>query len=167
MVISVATARHRFPEPYNHLVIEDDFLETYEYDLNHDDPLLYRLMDYAEFYWHEGYEGLEACAEMFFEIYRDAKAGEDAHLRDLRKAYNSLMDSKRIADFEDELTEETLTLLSEKEEALAKELLEFHGDREVWVILEVKDTMYEQSAWFLIAKEALEDLGIKIRRGEA
>ena len=37
----------------------------------------------------------------------------------------------------------------------------------MWVILEVKDTVYEQSAWFLIGKEELEELGIKVRRGEA
>ena len=96
-------------------MIEDDFLETYEYDLNHDDLLLNSLMHYAEFYWHEGtFEGLEECAEGFFETYQDAEPGEDAHVKDLRHAYNELMDAKRIADFEEEMSEETLELLMKK-----------------------------------------------------
>ena len=75
-------------------------------------------MEQAEFYWHEGsFEGLETCAEMYFEMYQDAKQGEDSHLKDLRRVYNHLQDAQRIADFEEEISEETLVLLYETEAA--------------------------------------------------
>jgi hypothetical protein len=73
-------------------VIEDDFLETYEVELNHDDHLMITLMSYAEFYWHDGlYEGIEERASDIFALYKDVEPGEDVHLRELRGAYNTLI----------------------------------------------------------------------------
>jgi hypothetical protein len=148
-------------------VIEDDFLETYEIDLNHDDLLMNRLMTHAEFFCHDGvYEGIEECAVGFFEGHQDDKPGEGEYLRPLRRAYNDLIQARQVVSFNEE-DEEALADEWEKEKALVKELLEFYGDRDVYVILKVNDTVYEVASWFLMEKEALEALGVPLRRGIA
>ena len=122
----------------------------------------------AEFFWHELYQGLEPIVETFFAIFRDAKPGEDKSLKPLRQAYNVLKTAQQIADFEDDTTAvEAYANLTAKEQALAKEVLKFYGDRKAFIILEVKDTMYEQSAWILIDRDLLDDLDLRGRRGEA
>lgn len=148
-------------------MIEDDFLETYELDLNHDDPLMGTLMNDAEFYCHDGlYEGIEECAVGFFEGHEYDQPGEGEYLRPLRKAYNALVQARQIVSF-DENDEEALAHEWEKEQALVTELLEFYGDREMYAILKVNDTMYDVASWFLMAKEVLEDMEVPLKHGIA
>lgn len=124
-------------------------------------------MYHAEFYCHDGvYEGIEECAIGFFEGHQDDKPGEGDYLRPLRKAYNDLIQARQVVSFNEE-DEEALAEEWERETVLVKELLEFYGDREMYVILKVNDTMYDVASWFLMAKEFLAELEVPLKHGIA
>jgi hypothetical protein len=133
-------------------------LRTLEVHTDWDEPLVRTLGGIALFYCDEGvWEGLDEATLHILEAFKEGEAL--ALSRPLRRAYNAFVVARQTADFDldDEAADDALMAA---EQALVAELLDYHADPEVYVIVHALDEAHGGEAWFLCFQGDVEGLGL-------
>ena len=132
-------------------------LRTLTVHTDWDDDLVSELCHFALFYCENGFwERLKDEALNVLETFNSDPS--ELH-RPLRRAFNAwlLEVQKYDFDFEDGENLETLTAA---EQRLAGELLDYHADPEMYLIIHAFDESRGDDAWFLCYLSDMEDLGL-------
>ena len=131
-------------------------LRTLHVHTDWDLPLVDQLKDLALIYYHwdwfEGaWEQLEALTAEILGNFSDDRTFS----RELRQLYNRAVLERQKYDFAEEGEE-----VREAQQALVEELLDYHADPEMYIIVHAVDDAHGDSAWFLCFVMDVEALGI-------
>jgi hypothetical protein len=139
-------------------MIAHEYLRTIEIQTDWDLPLVRTLSGLAIFYCDEGvWEGIDEVAQDIMERFKEDRAMELS--MPLRRAYNTMIIERRKADFELEDAAANEALVA-AEQALVNELLDYHADPKMYVIVHALDEAYGDEAWLLCYLEDIEELGL-------
>lgn len=133
-------------------------LRTLHVHTDWDLPLVDQLKDFALIYydwdWFEGaWEQLEALTAEILSNFGD----DQTFSRALKQLYNRAVLERQKYDFaEDDDGED----VREAQRALVEELLEYHADPEMYIIVHAVDDAHGDSAWFLCFVMDVDALGI-------
>lgn len=135
-------------------------LRTLHIHTDWDLPLVDQLKDLAFVYydwnWFEGaWEQLEALTAEILSNFGD----DQTFSRELKQLYNRAVLERQKYDFADE-GEDDGEEVREAQQALVGELLEYHADPEMYVIVHAVDEAHGDNAWFLCFVMDVEALGI-------
>lgn len=141
-------------------MIASEDLRTIHVHTDWDLPLVGQLKDLALIYydwdWFEGaWEQLEALAAEILGNFGD----DQTFSRDLRRLYNRAVLERQKYDFADESSDNSGDV-REAQQVLVNELLEYHADPEMYIIVQAVDETHGDSAWFLLFLMDVEALGI-------
>jgi hypothetical protein len=142
------------------VVIASDELRTLYIHTDWDLPLVDRLKDLALIYydwdWFEGaWEQLEALTAEILGNFGD----DQTFSWELRQLYNRAVLERQKYDFAEEGTDDGGDV-REAQQALVNELLEYHADPEMYIIVHAIDETHGDNAWFLCFLIDVEALGI-------
>ena len=134
--------------------LKHDYLNTITIHTDWDLPLINRLIGDALLYCENGFwEGLQETALAMLEIAEEDKP----QFKPLKQAFNQWLAAKQELEF-DEDSEEAYEVFAQSEQTLATELLEYHADRDAFVIVHALDEDHYDYAWFLCFYDDVRDL---------
>ena len=138
-------------------MLAHEALRTLTVHTDWDDSLVAELCHVALFYCENGFwDRLKDEALYLLEAFN----GDFSELhRPLRQAFNAWLLEVQKHDFDLE-DGENLAALEAAEQRLANELLEYHADPEMYLIVHATDESQGDDAWFLCYLSDVEDLGL-------
>jgi hypothetical protein len=140
-------------------LFSDEYYAVEMYECNLDLVFDQGLYQYAIFYYIDGmWEGVMEEAESTLEGMDDANPEDKRVYKPLEEAvqaYKKFEESRLKIELSDDEVDE----LDDLEHNLVKELLEFCGDPDMFIVIHILDTIYESSqAWFVCYRHKAEEL---------
>jgi hypothetical protein len=146
---------------YSHIadLVADEYYAVETYECNLDFVLDQGLYNDALFYFMEGmWEGVLEEAEGRLELLDEASPEDKRVYKPLQEAVQTYkkFDKSRMKT---ELSDIEVDALDDLDYKLVKELLEFYGDPDMYIVIHIIDTIYDSSeAWLVCYRFETEEL---------